>query len=77
MQLEDRIVSHSKVNTLESFASNLSPRRSRCVGAWAQVDVGPVHNIFLSSYEDYTTGSAQYNWLLNDLKSIDRTKTPW
>lgn len=43
----------------------------------AQVDVGPVHNILLSSYADYTVGSAQYNWLLNDLLSIDRTKTPW
>ena len=42
-----------------------------------QVNVGPTHNIFLSSYIDYTTGSAQYNWLLNDLQSIDRSKTPW
>ncbi|CAL5230081.1 g13538 [Coccomyxa viridis] len=41
------------------------------------VNVGPTHNIFLSSYIDYTTGSAQYNWLLNDLQSIDRSKTPW
>ena len=43
----------------------------------SQVNVGPTHNIFLSSYIDYTTGSAQYNWLLNDLQSIDRSKTPW
>ncbi len=41
------------------------------------VNVGPVHNIFLSSYIDYTVGSAQYNWLLNDLEAIDRSKTPW
>ena len=46
-------------------------------GACSQVNVGPTHNIFLSSYIDYTTGSAQYNWLLNDLQSIDRSKTPW
>ena len=41
------------------------------------VNVGVTHNIFLSSYTDYTVGSAQYNWLLNDLQSIDRSKTPW
>ena len=41
------------------------------------VDVGVTHNIFLSSYTDYTVGSAQYNWLLNDLEAIDRSKTPW
>jgi len=46
-------------------------------GARSQVNVGPVHNIFISSYIDYTVGSAQYNWLLNDLQSIDRSKTPW
>ncbi len=41
------------------------------------VNVGVTHNIFLSSYTDYTVGSAQYNWLLNDLQSVDRSKTPW
>ncbi len=51
--------------------------RAECPAARAQVNVGPTHNIFLSSYIDYTTGSAQYNWLLNDLQSIDRSKTPW
>ena len=45
--------------------------------ACAQVNVGPTHIIFISSYIDYTVGSAQYNWLLNDLQSIDRSKTPW
>ena len=46
-------------------------------GTCSQVNVGPVHNIFISSYIDYTVGSTQYNWLLNDLQSIDRSKTPW
>lgn len=45
--------------------------------AGVQVDIGPTHNIFLSSYSDYTQGSDQWNWLQNDLQSIDRTKTPW
>lgn len=41
------------------------------------VDVGPVHVISLSSYSDSTKGSAQYNWLVNNLNSINRTVTPW
>lgn len=53
------------------------PGNAEPLSTSAQVNVGVTHNIFLSSYIDYTTGSAQYNWLLNDLQSIDRSKTPW
>ena len=31
----------------------------------------------LGSYTDFGPGSAQYNWLKNDLNKIDRKKTPW
>ena len=31
----------------------------------------------LSPYTDYTVGSEQYTWLLNDLRAINRTATPW
>ena len=31
----------------------------------------------LSPYVDYTIGSPQYTWLLNDLQAIDRTVTPF
>lgn len=33
--------------------------------------------IVLSSYSDTRRGSNQYNWLLNELKHIDRRATPW
>jgi len=36
-----------------------------------------VHNIMLSPYIDYTVGSEQYTWLVNDLQGINRTTTPW
>ena len=36
-----------------------------------------MHNILLSPYVDYTIGSPQYNWLVNDLRAIDRTQTPF
>ncbi|XP_059306068.1 probable purple acid phosphatase 20 [Lycium ferocissimum] len=40
-------------------------------------EVSGVHVIMLGSYTDFGPGSAQYNWLKNDLKKVDRTKTPW
>ena len=33
--------------------------------------------VVLSSYSDTREGSVQYNWLEQELESIDRTKTPW
>ncbi|KAK9830772.1 hypothetical protein WJX74_006451 [Apatococcus lobatus] len=40
-------------------------------------EVGPIHNIFLSPYVDYTPGSDQWNWLAYDLLRTNRTVTPW
>ena len=36
-----------------------------------------VHMVMLSTEHDYRPGSPQYVWLENDLKSVDRTKTPF
>ena len=40
-------------------------------------DYGMVHMIMLSTEHDYRPGSPQYQWLENDLKSVDRSKTPF
>lgn len=37
-------------------------------------DYGPVHFVVLDEYASFTSGSAQYNWLVNDLAS---TTKPW
>ena len=37
-------------------------------------DYGPVHIVVLDEYTNYTAGSAQYNWLVNDLSSSTK---PW
>lgn len=37
-------------------------------------DYGPVHFVVLDEYATFTAGSAQYNWLVNDLAS---TTKPW
>ena len=39
--------------------------------------VGPAHVINLSPYVDYTPGSAQWQWLAEDLAGINRSITPW
>lgn len=38
---------------------------------------GLTHIIFLNPYSNTNKSSIQYNWLLNNLRSIDRTITPW
>jgi len=38
---------------------------------------GPLHMIALNSFGIYSVNSPQYNWLLQDLAQVDRTKTPW
>ena len=44
---------------------------------WYSFDFANVHTIVVSSEHDLSPGSRQYQWLEADLKSVDRTKTPW
>ena len=67
---------HQELNS-EDILQNAARASASTNFQYYSVNVGVTHNIFLSSYTDYTVGSAQYNWLLNDLQSIDRSKTPW
>jgi len=38
---------------------------------------GPSHNIVLNSYADFEPNSRQYNWMVNELKKVNRSITPW
>lgn len=40
-------------------------------------NAGPVHMVYVNNYAPYGEGSVMYQWLENDLKSVDRTQTPW
>ncbi|PKI53331.1 hypothetical protein CRG98_026268 [Punica granatum] len=40
-------------------------------------DVGPVHFVYMSTETNFLPGSAQYDFLRNDLESVDREKTPF
>jgi len=40
-------------------------------------EAGCAHVTILNSYEDYHSGSAQHQWLVEDLKRVNREVTPW
>lgn len=44
---------------------------------WYSYDYGMVHMVMLSTEHDYRPGTPQYEWLENDLKNVDRSKTPF
>ena len=44
---------------------------------WWSYKIGLMHIVGMSSEQNFTTGSPQWLWLENDLKSVNRTETPW
>ncbi|KAF4727369.1 hypothetical protein FOZ63_007215 [Perkinsus olseni] len=44
---------------------------------WFSFDFGLVHYVMMSTEHNYLNGSAQHQWLADDLASVNRTKTPW
>lgn len=44
---------------------------------WYSFDYGPVHFLLMSTEHDFLEGSEQWNFLKQDLKAVDRSKTPW
>eukprot|EP01133_Synstelium_polycarpum_P015456 gene15456-18338_t len=50
-----------------------TPQQNR----WYSYEQGPIHFTMMSAEEDFLVGSPQYNWILQDLQSVDRTRTPW
>ena len=44
---------------------------------WYSLDVASIHWLTMSNYHDFTKGSPQYEWIVADLESVDRTKTPF
>ena len=52
-------------------------KTSLCFHLRYSYDYGLVHYIMMSTEHDMGNGSRQYSWLEQDLKNVDRTKTPW
>jgi acid phosphatase type 7 len=53
------------------------PRNATRTRAWYALSMGLVRLVGLSTDQDLTTGSPQWNWLRDELASVDRTVTPW
>ena len=45
--------------------------------AYYAFSYGMSHHIFLNAYAAMEPNSTQYQWLLQELKSVDRSQTPW
>jgi len=44
---------------------------------WYSFDVGPIHILHYSTEHDFRRTSPQYAWIEQDLRSVDRSRTPW
>ena len=40
-------------------------------------DHGPMHFLQFSTEHDFSPGSEQFAWIVDDLKTVDRRRTPW
>ncbi|XP_077219257.1 nucleotide pyrophosphatase/phosphodiesterase-like [Tasmannia lanceolata] len=44
---------------------------------WYSIEQGSVHFTVISTEHPWTSDSEQYQWINNDLGSVDRARTPW
>lgn len=44
---------------------------------WYDFDYGSVHFVVISTEHDFTSGSSQYQFIVNSLQNVDRSTTPW
>jgi len=44
---------------------------------WWSFNYGLIHFVVMNTELNFTTGSAQYNWLLSDLSNVNRQMTPY
>ena len=53
------------------------PKPADIDGAWWSYDVGIIHFVGMSTEQNFTVGSPQYEFLAADLAAVDRNVTPW
>ncbi|DBA00425.1 TPA: hypothetical protein N0F65_012956 [Lagenidium giganteum] len=44
---------------------------------WYSYEAGLAHHTVISAEHNFTAGSKLFEWLNNDLRSVNRTRTPW
>ena len=55
----------------------MRPAQMEADRMWYSTDLGAAHLVQLSTEQEITPGSPQYEFLAQDLKGVDRSKTPW
>jgi hypothetical protein len=53
------------------------PRKETSENLWWSFNHGGIHVLSFSTEHNYTVGSEQYNFIVSDLKGVDRVQTPW
>jgi hypothetical protein len=56
---------------------SLPGKASETKNLYYSLDFGVVHFVWVSTETDFTPGSDQYDWIVEDLKNTDRQKTPF
>ncbi|KAM7269258.1 hypothetical protein ACFE04_024755 [Oxalis oulophora] len=64
---------HMPGNSSETTRTNSPATRN----LYYSLDVGSVHFVYISTETNFLSGSNQYNFIKNDLESVNRTKTPF
>ncbi|KAL4018496.1 hypothetical protein IC575_022094 [Cucumis melo] len=44
---------------------------------WYSIEMASIHFTIISTEHDFTINSPQYEWMKNDMASVDRSRTPW
>lgn len=59
------------------FVSNDISDKVKTNNTWYSVDVGPAHIVMMNNYVPYSNSSVMYKWFEEDMKNVNRTRTPW
>lgn len=44
---------------------------------WYSIELASVHFTVISTEHDWSENSEQYSWMIKDMASVDRSRTPW
>jgi len=59
------------------YRHRLQPPNVGAKKDWYSTELGPVHFLQFSTEQNFSRGSEQYNFIVSDLASVNRTRTPW
>jgi DNA-binding LytR/AlgR family response regulator len=70
-------LNYSAIYSTSSSSHERDLKRIQYNEPWYSYDIGIVHFLSMSTEHNFTTGSKQYLFIENDLKSVNKSITPW